>query len=130
MSLLSKASYFAKKLQGLGSCDFILESRLIEEMCYFSRFGVSHYRVFLYESIIFKKTLRNDIKIFNLHYSIFTPKLRFIYSVKRLFAYCFDKAPTLYLVRAQILRKIMQALREMALVHFCCANRLEGGVIC
>lgn len=130
MSILSKANFFAEKLMSLGSYAFLHESRPKGEVRYSQGFGVISNYVFLYKGIIFKKTISIDIKKFSLHYNLFTPKLRFIYSVKRLFAYCFDKAPTLYLIRLQWLIKITQALRKMILVLFCCVYKLEGGAAC
>ena len=37
-------------------------------------------------------SLLNIIKFYCLHYNLFTPKLRFFYSIKRFLATCYDKA--------------------------------------
>lgn len=89
-----------------------------------------------------RKKILTYIKIFKSHYKHFTPELRFIYCVKRLFAYCFDKAPTLYLgfyintllIGANIIIQhifgLSQALKTRTLVQFCYADKKIGGVVC
>ena len=85
---------------------------------------------------------RNNIKFFNLHYSQITPKIRFIYSVKRLFTYCLGRAPTLcfdrYLNKSQIivctsskcLLIIKQVIKTDLLALFLCVFKQKGSVLC
>ena len=130
MSLLSRVRVFAKKPPSV-----VLES--------FSGAGSGRFfAVVLYGRLYLCCRLKENIKFFNLYYIQFTPKLRFIYSVKRLFAYCFNKAPTLYLgffinsppwafreFPKYLVDFLSQALNKITLALFCCAYRQKGGVV-
>ena len=100
----------------------------------------NHINLFYIQKKIFNftKKILNYINFFELHYSQFTPGLRFIYCLKQFFAYCFNKAPTLYFGlyinsppdTVKSLIGLTQGLKNVALALFCCLYKLKGGVIC
>ena len=140
MSLLNRERVSIKKPRSIVLCFFTLRERgrFLAAIIYCQSAILSIHKRY---SKLTKK-IANYIKFFKLHYNHFTPELRFIYCVKRLFAYCFDKAPTLYLgfyINSpplglnnvfKYIFALSQVLKTVVLALFCCIYRLKGGVVC
>jgi len=87
-------------------------------------------------------TYNNKFKIYKLHYNRFTPKIRFIYSIKRLFVYysgkasisnlrcCINSPPEQVFISSEKILYLAQEVKKVLLALFCCVYSKKGGVLC
>ena len=123
--LLSRDRAFTKELHSFMLCKFLFGKKLLKFLCSLSNNQINclHYS---YK----KNKLSNNIKFFNLHYYLFTPKLRFIYSIKRIvYGFNINSPPDVY-TRSKYSSYLTQELKNIILAKFCCLYILKGGVLC